>query len=194
MSLYSTWVFLHVSAALAMFAALGLEWTVIHGFSRATTVAQLRDCLRPLGAVRRLGGPAALVLLATGIYMGMSHWGEQRWIGLGLLGLLLMAGLGAGLSGRRLGALVRAVPAEDGPIPAALRPLLHDPRFRLSAWLRTMLGLGVVFLMTVKPAPGVALTAFAVSIVLGLVAGLRGRDSAVGAERSSPTVTGASVR
>lgn len=188
MSVYSISVFLHVTAALAMFAAIGLEWATIYNLRRTTTLAQVREWIRPLRAVRLLGGPSALVLLLTGLYMSMTRWGEQRWIGLGLLGLVLVAGLGAGLSGRRLGALVRAVPAGEGPIPTALRRLLSDPVLRFSAWLRTALGLGVVFLMTVKPGPGVALTAFTVSLALGLLIGLsrRGASAAVAEGARAP--------
>jgi hypothetical protein len=49
---------------------------------------------------------------------------------------------------------------------------MRDPVLLLSAWLRTALALGMVFLMTVKPGPAVSLTAILLSVAIGAGAGL----------------------
>lgn len=171
MSGYALLVFLHIVGALGMFAALGLEWAGLSNLRRAATVGQARDWLRLLGSVRRVGFPAMLTLLVTGIAMTATRWGAQGWISVGMVGLVLIAVLGAVLSGRRMGAIARAVATEEGPVSPALGSRLRDRVLVVSAWLRTTLALGIVFVMSTKPAASGALTAMGVALALGLVAG-----------------------
>lgn len=172
MSVYAIAVFLHIVGALGPFAALALEWASLSNLRRASTLDQLREWTRLLGVLRRLGGPAALTILITGIYLTATRWGQQAWIVAGLGGLVLLAALGGALSGRRFGAIARAVPALGGPIPADLARRLHDPVLVLSAWVRTALALGVVFVMSAKPNTAGALTALGAALVLGLAVGM----------------------
>ncbi|HEU4698551.1 MAG TPA: hypothetical protein VFS40_05190 [Gemmatimonadales bacterium] len=167
MTFYQITLFLHVSAALGMFAALGIEWAAAAPLRRAASAEEARPWLRLLRAPGRLGGPAALLLLATGMYMTRTTWGRQAWIGLALLGLVLLAVLAAGVTGRRLAALARAL---HSGAPAAGAPLgrLEDPALVVSLRLRTTLALGIVFLMTSKPAAGLALAAMGTALALGL--------------------------
>jgi hypothetical protein len=169
-SVYSISLFLHIVGALGLFAAFGLEWASLNGLRRATVAGQAREWARLLGAPRFVGGPAALTLLVTGIHLSATRWGPQGWIVVGLAGMVVIAVLGAAVSGRRAGAIARTLPAGDGPISAALGQLLHDPVLRLSLALRTSLFLGVVFLMSTKPGTAGALAAMGVALLLGLAA------------------------
>lgn len=173
MSLYAIAIFLHIIGALALFAAIGLEWAAQHHLRRARTVGQVREWLKLFAALHRVAGPAAVTILVTGVYMSATQWGRQPWIGLGLVGLVTMAALAPMLTGRRARAIARAIPADDGTVPPTLRHRITDPVLRVSVWLRTAIGLGVVYLMAVKPASGgAALTVLAVAVVLGLAAWL----------------------
>jgi len=60
-----------------------------------------------------------------------------------------------------------AVRAEPGALPPALIARLHLPRMWQAVLTRAGLGIGVVFVMTVKPPAAVASTA----VVLGALAG-----------------------
>ena len=175
MSAYSILVFLHVIAALGIFAALAIEWTSLSQLRHARSIGMVREWLRPIRALRFLGGPALLVLLVTGLAM-LPHWRGQAWVGLGLVGLILMGILGGGVSGRRLRTLGRAIPSDGGTMPPVLSAQLRDPVLLQSAWLRTGVGVGVVFLMTVKPGPVIAVITLSVSMLLGAAASLAGRS------------------
>ncbi len=82
-----------------------------------------------------------------------------------------IAALGGALTGRRSAAIARSAAGEAAAISVSLRQQLHDPVLLLSVWLRTALGLGVVFVMSLKPDAAGALTAMGVALVLGLAAG-----------------------
>ena len=172
MSVYSMSLFLHIVGALALFAAFGLEWASLYGLHRATVTGQVREWARLLGAPRFVGGPAALTILITGIYLSATRWGAQGWIVVALAAMVVIAVLGAALTGRRAGAIARALPAEDGPIPAALDRRLHDPVLMLSIALRTALFLGIVFVMSTKPSTAGALSAMGVALMVGSAAAL----------------------
>ena len=76
------------------------------------------------------------------------------------------------LTGRRAGAIGREVTTADGPISAELGGRLRDPALLFSLRLRTALALGIVFVMSLKPALAGSLTAMGVAAVLGVAAGL----------------------
>jgi len=191
MSMYSIAVFLHIVGALGLFAALGLEWASVLNLRRAGTAGQGREWAKLLAALRRVGGPALLTILATGIYMMATRWGGQAWIGVGFAGLVLMAVLGGTLTGRRAGPVLRGLSSEDGPISAALGQRLRDPVLMVSLYLRTALGLGIVFVMSTRPSGPGALAAMGVALVLGLAFGSAalgrgGRAAPVPAQREGP--------
>jgi hypothetical protein len=167
MSVYTIVLFLHVLGALGMFAALGVEWAVAGPLRRATDVAQARPWITVLLSLGRVGGPSSGTILVTGIYMGMTNWGRQPWIGLSLLGLVFLALLAAGVSGRRVAAIARDL---DSGLTKSDSPLhrLQDPVLVVSLRLRTAVATGIVFLMTSKPAAGLALAAMGAAVALGL--------------------------
>lgn len=170
MSVYSISLFLHIAGACALLAVLAVEVVTLYGLRRARAVSQAREWARLLSVPRFVGGPAALAVLLTGIHLTATRWGSQGWIIAGLAGMVVIAGLGIALTGRRTGAIVRALPGEDAPISAALRQRLHDPVLSLSVLIRTALFFGVVFVMSTKPGTAGALTALGVALVLSLAA------------------------
>ena len=181
--MYSISLFLHIVGALGLFASLAFEQAAFFNLGRASTTAEAREWLSLLRVVRRIQGPSALFLVATGLYMMATRWSQQAWAGLGLVGMVLMVIIGVAVTGRRMKVIGRAVPTGDGPLPAALRERFGDPALRTSASVRVALALGIVFNMSVKPATGGAVAALVVALGLGLVAaqvhrGLRGLGAA----------------
>jgi hypothetical protein len=183
MSVYTIALFLHILGALGMFAAFGIEWAAAESLRRATDVAQARPWIRVLRSLRRMVGPSAATILVTGIYMGTTVSGRQAWIGLGLLGLVFLALLGAGVTGRRVAVIARDL--DSGSTKGeSLRLRLQDPVLIVSLRLRTAVATGIVFLMTSKPAAGLSLAAMGAAVALGLVwsAPALGRRRSAGVE------------
>src|SRR6266498_5345349 len=175
---YAIALFLHIVGALGLFVALGLEWTSLLLLRRATTSEQVRERMRIASGVRGVSGAALATLLVSGVYLTATVWGGVAWIGVALGAMVLMALLGAALSGPRLAAIGRAV--EHG----SLAPL-PDPLLWVSIQIRLAVALGIVFLMTVKPNLTGSLLAIVLAAVLGLIAAL----PAVAAGRSKQPTT-----
>jgi hypothetical protein len=141
MSLYSLALFLHIVGALALFALLTIE-----GVS-------LRQGTRPPRISRMLGPISGLLVLVPGLYMSATSWGWQGWILVSLVSWLLLAAGGA-FTGVQL-----------------MRGRLDRQTASVSWLVRVGIALGVVFVMTVKPA---AVVAVAVVVISGIAGGAAG--------------------
>jgi len=162
---YAIGLFVHIVGALGLFVALGLEWTSLLLRRRATTTEQVRERMGLASGVRGVSGASLATLLVSGLYLTATVWGGVAWIAVALGAMVLMAVLGAALSGPRLAAIGQAV--EAGPLAP-----LPDPLLWVSIQTRLAVALGIVFLMTVKPDLNGSLLTIAVAAVLGLVAAL----------------------
>jgi hypothetical protein len=87
-------------------------------------------------------------------------------------GMVLIAALGGAISGRRVPAIVGELPPASSPVSASLRRRLDDPALTLSLRVRTLLFLGIVFLMSNRPSLGGALAAMGMAVVLGVAASM----------------------
>lgn len=170
MTVYSIILFLHIVGALGLFAALALEVISLLYLQRANRVEPVREWLNASRWLDRLGPISMGLLLLSGFHMMATTWGGVAWIGVTLGAMVLFVIVGIALTRSRLAALNRAMVTESGALSPALRRQLHDPFLWASIKLRVALGLGIVFLMTIKPDLGGSLLVIGVAIILGLVA------------------------
>jgi hypothetical protein len=148
--LYPLALFLHIVGALALFAMLALEWVGTYQLRRAASAEQAREWLKVFSWFRLYPVVWATILL-SGLYMTAVVWHWVPWIVVALGAIILLAVLGAALSGRRLAAIGPAIASQSGLLSPALRQQLRDPLLWISIQTRAAIGLGIVFLMTVKP-------------------------------------------
>lgn len=170
MSWYSIALFLHIVGALGLFAGISLEQAGLRGMRRAVSTGSVREWLGVLRSRRRVEGPAGLTLLVTGVFMVHVSGGMQPWIGVGLLGMVLIALVGALGTARAARALVEALPAGDRPVSSELRRRIGGSTLRTVAALRLALALGVVFDMAVKPEAPAAFLALGGWMLAGALA------------------------
>ncbi|HEY2378809.1 MAG TPA: hypothetical protein VGH98_22700 [Gemmatimonadaceae bacterium] len=182
MSTYGIVVFLHIVGALGLFVGIGLEQVSLARLREVGTTNQARDWLGVLGSLRRVDAPSGLLILATGIFMMVARWGHDAWIGLAIVGMVLMAVLSIAVTSRRARALNHAIGMSDGGISSGLRARLSDPLMRSAAMVRAAIALGIVFNMALKPAAPSALAAFGIAVAAGVLVALtqwNGRRDAV---------------
>ena len=179
-SVYSIALFLHIVGDLGLFVGLGLEWVSLSYLQRAATAGQAREWLSVFKVQRRINPISWLAILIPGFYMAATAWRATAWVPTALGAVVLLAVLGAVLTGRRLAPMGQSVAAESGPIPSTLRQQLADPLLWASLRIRTAIALGIVFLMTVKPDLLGSFLIIGLASVLGLVFSLpawaRGRE------------------
>jgi hypothetical protein len=173
MSFYLLALFAHILGVLGVFVGIALDWVTILRLRRAQAMALVREVTSLVGFQARLIQISSLLLLITGISMTVTTWGWRTpWILLSLVALIVMGALSGGVNGRRLTAIRKAAESSDGAIPLALQRQIADPVLLTSVQTAGMIGLGAVFLMTIKPDLLGSLIALAVALVLGVISAL----------------------
>ena len=117
-SIYLIAKYLHILGALGLFVAIGLEWASLLYLRRAATFDQAREWLKIFASLRRLYPVSWLAILIPGFYMTATVWGGVAWINIALAGVVLIAVLGAALTGRQMAYIGQSVAGEGGCYPA----------------------------------------------------------------------------
>ncbi len=186
---YDTALFLHVTGVLVLFAAVGIEGVALGGLRTAVTGEQARTWLGAMRYLRIAGTASGLLILAPGLYMAAASWGGTGWILVGFVVLLLIAVTGAFVTGRRMAMVAPLAARAQGALPLEVRDRLRDPYLLGSLLVRSMLALGVVLVMTVKPdllvSVLVVLVAAAIGVAMTAVRGGRVGDATAETEARS---------
>jgi hypothetical protein len=168
MNLYSLALFFHVVGALGFFIALGLELFNLQQLQRLRTVEQVGEWFAATRAWRGLAGISMLVILVAGTYMTIAAWRGADWIGVAFTAMIVQGVIAGVLTMPRMRAIQKAMSGEHGVISPTLDNLLHHPLLWISMLVRLGIGLGIIYLMTVKPVLITSLVVMAISVVVGL--------------------------
>jgi hypothetical protein len=165
MTTYTLILFLHLVGAFGIIASFGLEWMGLDRLQRTCTVDEVRASLRSMGVIPWIGGPSYLLSLLSGIYLWETSWRGTAWTVIALISLVAIAAIGAVFTGPRMASLSKAIAGEAGTEPIVSRSM---QTLWGSLQVRSLMALGITFLMTVKP----GLAGSAVVMVFSVVAGL----------------------
>jgi uncharacterized membrane protein len=159
--------FLHIAGALAMFAALGIEFAVLRGLARARSPGETRVALDGWRLNQRIGAVGALLAILPGAYLAWAAWGMPAWLAASL-GALVAVALMHGVVTRRLFAVLERELAARVPSVEADRLLR---RLMASYFARALLLVAIVALMAMKPG---VLGASATLIAAGVLSAITG--------------------
>ncbi len=177
-SFHSFLVFVHVLGGMVLFAAIGIEAAALGALRRAGTPAEALGWLGVLRLPARLGGPAMLATLASGIWMMATAWGHQPWIVAAFVALVAMGAAGGAVTGGRTRRLGEALATETGEeLSGPFRSLLAARALPASLRIRIALGVGIVGLMTVKPGAAGSWLMLGAAAVGGVIAAVAPRPS-----------------
>ena len=168
MTFYSLVLFVHVTAALALFAALTFEVLSLFHLRRASTLTEVHLWLDPVPRLPLAAMGSLLVVFFSGIYLTirLSAFGEA-WPKVTIAAVLFVAPIAA-ITGRRMRAIRRAC-ATATAIDSELRGRLQDPFLKVSLGIRIAVILGIVLLMGAKPELPESAGTVGASLVLGLL-------------------------
>lgn len=174
MSLYIILLFIHVSGAIGLFVGMGTWLFGITAMARALRVEQVRTLADLMVMTRYVVPVSAFLTISSGLTMALTTWGLQTgWILVAIGGLVLIGPTGTWVVDpkvRAIAALAHSLP--DGFLPTALIMRTHDRNLRMALHTLTAMLLGIVFLMTTKPAFSTSILAMAISLFLGLASSL----------------------
>jgi len=163
MTIYQIVLFLHVAGMLGLVAALGIEWVLLHYAARTTNSDEAQAYIRPTVILPPLAVLSSVLVLASGVYLGIHiHAGEQAWVRVSLIALLFIAVLGI-FTGARMRALRRARSI------AEIRALTNDTRLQTPIRIRFSVLLGIVFIMVARTDLVLSLSVVGATLAIGLV-------------------------
>jgi hypothetical protein len=164
---FSFVLFLHVVAALSIFAVLAVDVVVLNRLRQASTFQDALPWIdvSPGSLAFLIGSPP--VLFASGGYMAheLAAW-NFAWPKVAVVSLAFVAVLGA-VAGRRMRAIRQSFSAGDLSGSEMLRRF-RDPFLHISLSVRVALVLGISYLMTATPDLLTSVLVIAVSASFGL--------------------------
>jgi Predicted integral membrane protein (DUF2269) len=165
--LYKIALFLHVTGALLVCAALTIEWLCIINTRKANTTERIRESLFFYSKTGVFGDTGALLILLTGIYMMSVAWHTAPWGIAGLLDLMLIGAIGGIVTGRKMKKIRNLLKTNDDNFQELVK-LLKGNSLWFSIKMRTAILLGVIFLMTVKPGLAGSILTLVIATALGV--------------------------
>ncbi len=167
MTIYSLILFLHVVGAFGILVSFGLEWFGLDSLQRSCTAELARASLKGFSVSAWIGGPSLLIVLLSGIYMWETAWRGTAWTVIGLISLVVVGVIGAILTGRRVEVLGKALSEGAGSEPD-VHQLVSMPVLWASLQVRTLMVLGIAFLMTIKPGVAGSVITMIIAALFGL--------------------------
>jgi hypothetical protein len=161
--MYKIALFLHVTGALSLSAAIAIEWFCTVNFRKSGAVHEL---VSNYSKIAKLGDIAAFLILIPGIYMMIAVWDDAPWGISGFFGLILIGVIGGTLTGRKI-KKIKKLMTENGKSSQELGQLLNNNSLSFSIRIRTAVFLGVIFLMTAKPGLAGSVATLAISLIIG---------------------------
>lgn len=166
--LYLIALFLHVTGALMLAAAVGIEWLCVIGLRKAAAIESARESLSTYTKLSMIGGIGMFLILIPGIYMAVVAWHGAGWVAIGFLGIVLIGAIGGIMTGRKMRMMRNDASGLHDMTPEFKKRTL-DNSLVLSIRLRTTLLIGLVYMMTVKTTMTGSAIVLLISIILGFV-------------------------
>lgn len=166
--LYLIALFLHVTGALMLAAAVAIEWLCVIGLRKAATIESANGSLSAYSKLGTIGGIAMVLILVPGIYMAAVAWRDAGWVAVGFLGIILIGAIGGIMTGRKM----RKMRNDAGGLRQMTDEFMKrttDNSLVLSLKLRTMILVGIVYMMTVKTTMTGSVVVLVISILLGFL-------------------------
>jgi hypothetical protein len=166
MSAYNITLFVHISSALLLFFAFGIEWTAISFLGKTQSSEEAGNWLRLAKLAPIINGPALLVAILSGAYLASQIGAfKQGWVSASFIGIAIVAAIGGAINVPKLRAIRTAIPNGG----AALGAALQTKALPVSVRLRTCTVLAIVYTMVVKTSLGLSMTVLGIGLIVGLL-------------------------
>ena len=164
MSLYSAVLFVHISSAIALIGGSLVAPHIRRLVAEARTVAELETGLLLARRAAKFSPLLAIVLLATGLYMGSLGWWRQPWFLVAVVGWCVNFLL-AKLVVKRTAATIAQVAFQNREgLSERVDQLRRSPGWTIAGRVMLAVDFSLLFLMLNKP--GLAGSAIVVGVAI----------------------------
>ncbi len=167
--MYTVASFLHITGAVLLSAATGIEWICVLNLRKAASAESAERSLKNYSLLGALGPIATVLILVPGVYMTLMVWREHMsWIEVSFAGLVVIALVGSLVTGRRLGK-VRELLRREQSLTPEVRRLVNGDSLMLSLQIRSGIFLGIILMMVAKTEMTASLVILAASFAVGWI-------------------------
>lgn len=175
MSIYSLALFIHIISDITLFIGIGAQLLVRMTLRRASDMSQLNAVIGLIPITDGMGVVGSLFTIISGFYMARVVWGLQTsWIMVALASIVLFIGpsVGAVVEPRNRALVKLAKETQGSTIPPTLQSHIRDRILAVALQINLAIVVGIVFLMTNKPALTESIITIVTAFVLGALSGL----------------------
>lgn len=165
-------LFVHIAAAAVLIGTSVITPFVGKRISSAGTRAELLGWLDSLRLLTRANPVFALLLLASGVYLGSAGWWSQGWFAVSVVAWVMSAALAGGVvkpAALRIAAAAAADPS--APVDAALDRLRSARGWRVAEYTLLASDAAILWIMIAKPELVPAIVILAGAIAVATLAG-----------------------
>jgi hypothetical protein len=171
MSVHSIVLVIHITAVLALCAALSVEVLSLVYLRGASTLAEASPWIEPVPKLPLLAVGSVLVILFSGAYLVLLLSASgQSWPKVAIAALLLLGPLSATTT-KRMRAIRKAYRTEKAS-NSELLGRLRDPFLKISLGVRIAVFLGIFLLVSAKPRLWESISLMGASLMVGLLSSL----------------------
>lgn len=179
MDFYFVVLFFHISGAFILFMGMSLEWVGNSRLNGSTKKEQAIDWVNFLSSLKFAFMIGGILLLITGIYLAAAKWGWTPWILVSFLLWLYITLHGSIVTGRKVVKFNGFL--NENPAISSNELINRISSLKLMNLLQSRLavGMGAVFIMTVKPNLQGSIIIVIIALILGIVPLLSKRKTGV---------------
>ncbi len=156
--------------AVIAFSAYGIEWICTLGISGSANAENAKEWMKGFYLVPKFFGISFILLLFPGLYLTINTWGWTSWILFSLAGLLYLTISGKLFVGKKVIAIAEELEKSSGNLSVELKSKIAGSNLFKTIVFKTFVGLGIVFLMTMKTQLFGTITSSLIFLFIGVIA------------------------
>ena len=169
MEFYLIVLFLHITSALVLFMAMAIEWVGITKLQHTSNREQVGEWVKTILPLKYLFMSVGTLLLITGAYMVSTKWDWSAWIIVSMLLWLFLFLHITLVTGKRFEKLSKLLKSDSQMSNTELQGFINNLGLINLLQSEIAVGLGQIFIMTVKPDVVGSVCVVIVAIILGIL-------------------------
>ncbi len=168
MEFYFVILFIHITSALVLFMAMAIEWVGISKLQLAVKREQIDEWVKFILPLKYIFMSVGTLLLLTGAYMVSAKWNWSAWIIVAMLMWLFLFLHIILVTGKRVEKLSKLINSNSQMSDTELHGFIGTLSLMNLLQSEIAVGLGQIFIMTIKPDLVGSVCVIIVAIILGI--------------------------
>jgi len=169
MEFYLLILFIHITSALVLFMAMAIEWVGISKLQLAVKRDQIDEWIKYILPLKYVFMGIGTLLLFTGAYLVSAKWNWTAWIIAAMLMWLFLFLHIILVTGKRLEKLSKLINSNSQMSDTELHGQIGKLSLMNLLQSEIAVGLGQIFIMTIKPDVVGSVCVIIVAIILGII-------------------------